>query len=246
MFPVKRFLNLITLLAMLSSACSHTPTTPPPIDPSPTSLQLKNDTYIVQPGDTLYSIARQFGTNVNDLARWNQLFSPYLLQPGQRLLLTQPSTTQPSCPDCKQVYRENRPSPTPTTTPTASCYPPVSWQWPTSALQAIPVHLITTGQSGLNIIGRRRSQPIYAAATGTVIYSEQLINGYRNLIIIQHNQAFSSLYANNAQRRVAAGQRVVAGQFIADLGTDSNNQPLLYFEIRCGNKTLAPLEYLPH
>lgn len=237
----KPILIPIALLTMLCSACSTSPTSP--MDSNTTSLQLTDHTYIVQLGDTLYNIARQSGIQVTDLAHWNQLQPPYILQPGQQLLLTAPSTTQSACSTCKQVYRGNRQLPTPQLTPT--CSPAVSWQWPTSAVSITNTANPLTGPHGINIIGRRRGQPIYAAAAGTVTHSENLLNGYRNLIIIQHNQAFSSLYANNAQRRVATGQRVVAGQLIADLGTNSNHQPVLYFEIRCGDKTLAPLEYLP-
>ncbi|MER3456676.1 MAG: peptidoglycan endopeptidase [candidate division GAL15 bacterium] len=43
--------------------------------------------YTVQPGDTLYSIARRFGTSPQRLAQLNRLQDPNRLQPGQRLKL---------------------------------------------------------------------------------------------------------------------------------------------------------------
>ncbi len=43
--------------------------------------------YTVQPGDTLYSLARRFGTTVDELARHNGLADPNQLQVGQRLRL---------------------------------------------------------------------------------------------------------------------------------------------------------------
>lgn len=43
--------------------------------------------YIVQPGDTLFSIARRFGTSVAVLANLNRLFNPNLIFAGMRLLI---------------------------------------------------------------------------------------------------------------------------------------------------------------
>jgi septal ring factor EnvC (AmiA/AmiB activator) len=64
-------------------------------------------------------------------------------------------------------------------------------------------------------------------------------------LIIQHNQAFSSVYANLRNLQVNPGKRVAAGQLIATLGTDTLNRPVLYFEIRCWDKAINSLDYLP-
>lgn len=46
--------------------------------------------YTVQPGDTLYSIARRFGTTVDELVRLNGLADPHRLQAGRRLTVPGP------------------------------------------------------------------------------------------------------------------------------------------------------------
>ena len=46
------------------------------------------DTYTVQPGDTLYSIATRNGCNPTELARANGITDPTLLSPGTVLNLT--------------------------------------------------------------------------------------------------------------------------------------------------------------
>ncbi|MHB1334033.1 MAG: peptidoglycan DD-metalloendopeptidase family protein [Sulfuriferula sp.] len=47
-------------------------------------------THIVQKGDTLYSIALQYGVDYRDLERWNNLPDNYLIHIGQVLTLTAP------------------------------------------------------------------------------------------------------------------------------------------------------------
>lgn len=48
---------------------------------------MRPETYVVQPEDTLYSIAWRFDLNFNDLAAWNDLGAGYRIEPGQILLL---------------------------------------------------------------------------------------------------------------------------------------------------------------
>ncbi len=43
------------------------------------------ETYIVQPGDTLYAIARRMGMSVEEMARLNAIAPPYTIAAGQRL-----------------------------------------------------------------------------------------------------------------------------------------------------------------
>ena len=52
------------------------------VDPTP-----GGNTYIVQAGDTLYSIAQKFGTTVEILCRLNNITNPDLIYPGQVLIL---------------------------------------------------------------------------------------------------------------------------------------------------------------
>ena len=47
--------------------------------------------YIVQRGDTLYSIALDHGINLGELAEWNNISNPGAIKPGQRISLSVPS-----------------------------------------------------------------------------------------------------------------------------------------------------------
>jgi len=44
--------------------------------------------YTVKPGDTLYSIAKKYGTYVDNLIRFNYLNLPFVIYPGQQLVVT--------------------------------------------------------------------------------------------------------------------------------------------------------------
>jgi LysM repeat protein len=44
--------------------------------------------YTVRPGDSLYNIALRHGTFVDNLIRFNYLNPPYIIYPGQQLIVT--------------------------------------------------------------------------------------------------------------------------------------------------------------
>lgn len=58
--------------------------TPGPMPPGPGPAPSQ---YVVQPGDTLFSIARRFGVNVWQLAAYNNLANPNYIRVGQVLLI---------------------------------------------------------------------------------------------------------------------------------------------------------------
>jgi LysM repeat protein len=57
---------------------------------APVSMASGRPEYRVQSGDTLSSIARKFGTGLDDLLRWNNLSRSSVIRAGQRLWVGQP------------------------------------------------------------------------------------------------------------------------------------------------------------
>ena len=85
--------------------------------------------------------------------------------------------------------------------------------------------------------------PIIAAADGYVRFAGWM-GGYGNTVIIDHGGGFSTLYAHNARNRVREGQRVSAGQHIADVGSSGlSTGPHLHFEIRLDNIAEDPMRF---
>jgi len=94
-------------------------------------------------------------------------------------------------------------------------------------------------------IGGKAGDPVVAAAAGQVLYTGTGIRGFGKLIVIRHENGFSSVYAHNREILVKEGQSVKQGQKIAELGDSDADRPKLHFEIRKSGKPVDPMRYLP-
>ena len=97
---------------------------------------------------------------------------------------------------------------------------------------------------GVDIAGKP-GDPVVAAAAGQVLYTGTGIRGFGKLIVIRHENGFSSVYAHNREILVKEGQPVTRGQKIAELGDSDADRPKLHFEIRKSGKPVDPMHYLP-
>ena len=85
-----------------------------------------------------------------------------------------------------------------------------------------------------HLIGAPEGTPVRAPYAGRVLYADWL-QGLGNLLILDHGGGWITLYAHNAALRKSAGDRVEAGETIAEVGdTGGEGKPALYFEIRQG------------
>jgi lipoprotein NlpD len=208
----------------------------------------------VRPGETLYSIAFQYGMRYETLAQWNGLRSPYLIRAGQTLKLHPPATTtrapsstppstSASADSVKQppATTASRPTPAP---PTIQKTSPISWQWPAQGPILRTFQATSHGKKGIQI-GGDRGQPVRAAAPGRVVYAGSGLVGYGGLIIVKHDARFLSAYGYNDKLFVQEGSQVHVGQVIAEMGSSGTNRVQLHFEIRMDGKPVDPLQYLP-
>jgi murein DD-endopeptidase MepM/ murein hydrolase activator NlpD len=87
---------------------------------------------------------------------------------------------------------------------------------------------------------------IRAAESGKVVYSDNKMRGYGNLIIIEHQDNFFTIYAHNEENVVKEEVLVKQGDIIARVGKTGNaTGPHLHFEIRKGSNPLDPTRFLP-
>lgn len=97
---------------------------------------------------------------------------------------------------------------------------------------------------GINI-GATRGAVVGAAENGVVAYAGNEVKGMGNLIIIQHDDGWMTVYAHMDSMVVRRGARVSVGQKIGTVGkTGKVDSPQLHFEIRKGTKAYNPTSYL--
>ncbi len=243
-----RIQNLIakaTLIAVVGtmglSACTTTPT-------SGTSVSRKADgagMYRVRSGDTLSLIARANGVSVSNLMAWNNLTNPDYLEVGWRLRVrpnasgsTSVTAPTPAPTSGRAQATINDPEIKVNTTITNN----VVWNWPSS--NSIIRNFDGNLTKGV-VFGGDRGSPVLAASGGEVIYAGNSLRGYGNMVVIKHNDTWSSVYANNEELFVRQGQRVVAGQKIANQGDSDASRTQLYFEVRQNSKPIDPMRILP-
>jgi murein DD-endopeptidase MepM/ murein hydrolase activator NlpD len=93
-------------------------------------------------------------------------------------------------------------------------------------------------------IGVVYGTPIHAAASGRVIYAGWM-DGYGNLVFIDHGRGLSTGYAHQSSIGVSNGQAVTQGQVIGYVGcTGHCFGPHLHFEVRVNGTPVDPLGYL--
>ena len=119
----------------------------------------------------------------------------------------------------------------------------VSWRWPVEG-QLVSRFNSADAIPGIEIAGKS-GDPVRAAADGVVVYSGNGLVGYGELVIIKHNDSFLSAYGHNRKRLVKEGQRVSAGQQIAEMGSTGATRNELEFQIRKDGNPVDPLSYLP-
>lgn len=247
----------------------------PELAPGPEVIAQKPVSHhIVSKGDTLYSIAWNYGYDYRDVAAWNSISPPYVIYPGQRIRLNFPA--QDAHPQGHASLQKNTPeqdaalplTPGPIVvkkkpdaenaviqqTAMAEKNAPANSPQPQGAFD--PFHWLwpakgmlvksdtPISRNGIDISGKR-GQRINASAPGVVVYSGSGLLGYGRLIIVKHNDTFLSAYAHNSELLVKEGDHVNAGQNIALMGETNNGKIMLHFEIRKNGQPVDPLKYLP-
>jgi lipoprotein NlpD len=237
--------------------------------PASPTREAKDGVYTVQRGDTLYSIAMDFGVDVRELARWNGLPDASVLRVGQALRVAPPAeatvaTVTPITPGGSTEVRPlpapggpavtaplppsaappapAAPESAPAAKPDPAPAPSSQWLWP-SAGKVID-GFDAPRNKGIDI-GGNEGEPVKAAADGEVVHVGSALRGYGNLVIIRHPGDYVTAYGHNRKILVSQGQQVKRGQPIAELGRTDSDRPKLHFEIRHQGKPLDPVKYLP-
>ena len=228
---------------------------------------LKGREYIVKKGETLYSISWRANVDINSLATFNKLVSPYKIYPGQKLFLVKNSTQatsnvahnekqqtkkqirikKPVASDKKQAYGKNvrgqKLNNKTSANGTSFSQKIRSWLWPVNGKVIEGFSTAKQGNKGINIAGVR-GDSVKSTADGQVVYAGDALRGYGQLIIVKHNDDYLSAYAHNDSILVKEQQLVKAGQIIAKMGDTDAERVMLHFEVRFRGKSVNPMKYL--
>lgn len=217
---------------------------PPVVERSP-QLGERPLSYRVRAGDTLYSIAWRYRLDVAELARWNQLGAPYVLQIDRQLRLRPPtdaviagnapgSNTNPAQPASRPA--PSTPKPAPAAVPAAT-----AWRWPVTAARPLRLARQTFDAEHPGVTFRvPADRRAVAAAPGLVVYAGAGLGGYEHLIILRHADALLSAYSFDGTLRVSEGGAVKVGANLADISTVGRRGSLLYFELRRRGSPIDP------
>tara|TARA_R110001592_G_scaffold81050_1_gene240829 strand:+ start:37696 stop:38496 length:801 start_codon:yes stop_codon:yes gene_type:complete len=221
--------------------------------------------HVVQSGDTLYRIAWRYGRGLEELAEANNIDSPYVIIPGQKISLEKTqayrgrgkkngntqSASKRNVTKSKENVSERK---SVTEHKKYKNFKNIKWRWPHLGLIIAKYNSRSSGNldglaqgvpnKGIDISGRI-GDPIFAAADGEVVYAGNGLLGYGNLVIINHNEHYLSAYAHNRNILVKEGQIIKIGQKIAEMGSSESQQTKLHFEIRRDGQPVDPLQYLP-
>jgi lipoprotein NlpD len=197
----------------------------------------------------LTKIALDHGQAWRDIAKWNGLDNPNVIEVDQVLRVVpdakvaeapKPVTPQANAPAPASVAQAAPPvQPAPAAT---SSDDGMVFSWPHSG--QVITGFDETKNKGLDFAGKA-GDPVLAAADGKVVYAGSGLRGYGNLVILKHNNTYLTAYAHNQTLLVKEEQAVVKGQRIAEMGNSDADRVKLHFEIRKQGKPVDPSKYLP-
>jgi murein DD-endopeptidase MepM/ murein hydrolase activator NlpD len=232
----KIFLVLLSISAVffLNTCAPHKV---PPERPSVTQ-GVKGVYHVVKRHQTLYRICKTYRVDLKEVASLNRIADPSKIETGQRIFI----------PGAKKVlkveiYIDDVVAEQAETAKTA--YKKLDFIWPAEGKISNPFEEAESRRHQGIDISTPIGTPIKASNAGQVIYSNNGIRGYGNLIILRHSEEYVTVYAHNQVNLVEEGAWAEKGQIIGKVGQTGNaTGPHLHFEIRKNNKALDPLLFL--
>lgn len=174
-------------------------------------LSSAEESYIVQPGDSIWSIAINFNLDSEQLIKNNNLKEPYIIYPNQELFLY------------GTIFETNP----------KDQFQPIKWHHPLGEKS----NMALKDDSWL-IFKEPKGLPIHSINLGKVVVSGPDIPGYGNLVMISHPDGYLSLYAHCDKIFVEKGDEVIKGAMIAQLGNSEAAYPMLRFQLRKNGQPL--------
>jgi LysM repeat protein len=184
--------------------------------------------HYVRSGETLWGISKQYGVDINTLAKANNLENECGdIARGQKLLI--PGATR----------REYTPK-----TAFTPDYRPFTWPLRGAVVSCFGAKLDMTRNKGIDIRAEEGSS-VKASKAGKVVFCDEWLKGFGKTVILDHGDSFQTVYAYNSIIMVNLGDFVEKNTVIAKVGRGGRaKEPSLHFEIRRDGEPQNPYYYL--
>jgi murein DD-endopeptidase MepM/ murein hydrolase activator NlpD len=193
--------------------------------------------HVVERHQTLYRICKTYNVDINKVASLNGISDQSKIETGQRIFIPGAKKVLKVEIVIDDVVTESREK-------VKLAHKTLDLIWPVEGKIVDVFEESDKRHHGIDI-SSPLGTPIRASYGGKVIYSNDKIRGYGNLIILRHSEEFVTVYAHNQVNLVGEGVWVEKGQIIGKVGmTGRATGPHVHFEIRKNNKAVDPLPYL--
>lgn len=116
----------------------------------------------------------------------------------------------------------------------------VSWGYNQKAIH--PINKKETLHMGIDVPAPTGT-PVFAAGEGVVLKAEN-VEGWGNLVVLEHAEGFTTFYAHLDEIGVETGVKVVMGQVIGKVGNSGQSTGShLHYEVRRNGEHVNPADY---
>jgi murein DD-endopeptidase MepM/ murein hydrolase activator NlpD len=138
------------------------------------------------------------------------------------------------------VKKENAEATEEAKKPTQPGVPPFIWPVRGTIISAFGPKGKGRDNDGVNIVAPLNA-PVKASESGTVVYADNKMKGFGNLVLIRHTNGWVTAYAHLGRVLVARDKQVSKGSVIGTVGTSGGvGSPQLHFETRREGKPTDP------
>ncbi len=201
--------------------------------PSSSASEQATETYIVQKGDTMYSIARRLGVSVDTLNILNQLSNSSLIKVGQELTVPSSGTSlvqndiasnakdmtivDPRSYDTQKTADKNL-------------------VWPVNAKE---ISYMSGKLSGVALTAGEK-ESVKAVQSGTVMYAG-VYRGFGEVVFVQSRTNHMYVYTGLDEIKVKIGDSVSSGMVVGSVGVDAiSGKPVVNFMVFLNGKAIDP------
>src|SRR4030042_4964090 len=206
---LKKYLwfSFLSIIFLIGGCARHRVTLERP-SPHP---EKKGIYHVVERHQTLYRICKTYGVDIKEVVSFNGITDPSKIQTGQRIFI----------PGAKKVLKVEIVIDDVVAEPDEKvriAYKRLDFIWPVEG-KIVNVFEESEDKRHRGIdISSPLGAPIKASYAGKVIYSNNTIKGYGNLVLLRHSEEFVTVYAHNQVNLVEERDRIEKGQIIGKVG----------------------------